>query len=209
VVPCLAFARLIDEGTMCACEGDITAMLSSLVIHAVRQRPVLMGNFGSRPGQFAAREGEVTIDHDVMPRSMASQGFAVRDYHGRRFGVTGHAPIRADEPMTLLNMDSELQRMSVLEGTIKGSDDGSHCRVMVCMSIDGDVPRVPQVMVGSQHVSMASGHSLDALDQAAVAGGAIRSQHVAHHPKSGRRDRAGTRAIRRLDGIPGWHLSNT
>jgi len=166
VVPCLAFARLIDEGIMCACEGDITAMLSSLVLHAVSDRPVLMGNFGARPGQFEARQGEVTIEHDVIPRSMASTGFTVRDYHGRRFGVTGYAPIQAGEPMTVLNMDSDLQHMSVLQGTVKGSEDGGHCRVIVRMSIDGDVGRVPQVIVGSQHVSMAFGHWLEALEEA-------------------------------------------
>jgi len=165
VVPCLAFARLIDEGTMCACEGDITAMLSSLVIHAVSQRPILMGNFGARAGQFEAREGEVTIEHDVIPRSMASEGFTVRDYHGRRFGVTGYAPIRSDEPMTLLNIDTELSKMSVLEGTVKSSEDGGHCRVIVRMSVDGDVRRVSEVIVGSQHVSMAFGHWLDALEE--------------------------------------------
>jgi len=166
VVPCLAFARLIDEGIMCACEGDITAMLSSLVLHAVSQRPVLMGNFGARPGQFEARQGEVTIEHDVIPRSMASTGFTVRDYHGRRFGVTGYAPIQADEPMTLLNVDSGLNQISVLQGTVKGSEDGGHCRVIVRMSVDGDVGRAPEVVVGSQHVSMAFGHWLEALEEA-------------------------------------------
>ena len=49
VVPCLAFARLIDEGVMCACEGDITAMLSAFVMHGISGKSVLMGNFGSRP----------------------------------------------------------------------------------------------------------------------------------------------------------------
>jgi len=167
VVPCLAFARLIDEGIMCACEGDITAMLSSLVIHAVSQQAVLMGNFGSSSGQFEAAEGEVTIEHDVIPRSMAGKGFTVRDYHGRRFGVTGYAPIRADQPMTLLNINAELRRMSVLQGIVKSSEDGGHCRVIVHMSVDGDVHRVPEVIVGSQHVSMAFGHWLDALEEAA------------------------------------------
>jgi len=35
------------------------------------------------------------------------------------------------------------------------------------MSVDGDVRRVPEVIVGSQHVSMVFGHWLAALDQAA------------------------------------------
>jgi len=159
VVPCLAFARLIDEGIMCACEGDITAMLSSLVLHAASGGAVLMGNFGSRPGRFQAREGEVTIEHDVVPLSMASTKFTIRDYHGRRFGVTGYAEV-SREPMTLLNMDSSLERISVIEGRVKGSEDGGHCRVIVHMEVDGDVDKVPEVVVGSQHMSMTFGRWL-------------------------------------------------
>jgi len=165
VVPCLAFARLIDEGIMCACEGDVTAMLSSLMLHGASQQPVLMGNFGARPGQFEAREGEVSIEHDVIPRSMGAAGFTVRDYHGRRFGVTGYAPIQTDKPMTLLNMAPDLRRLSVLQGTVKDSEDGGHCRVIVHMSVDGEVERVPDVIVGSQHVSMAFGHWRETLEQ--------------------------------------------
>jgi len=165
VVPCLAFARLIDEGIMCACEGDITAMLSSLILHAVSGQSVLMGNFGSRPGAFEARAGEVTIEHDVIPRSMASTGFTVRDYHGRRFGVTGYADIKADQPMTLLNLDSSLERISVIEGRVKSSEDGIHCRVIVHMDVDGNIERVPEIIVGSQHVSMTFGHWLSALEE--------------------------------------------
>ena len=165
VVPCLAFARLIDEGIMCACEGDITAMLSSLVLHGASEEPVLMGNFGARPGQFEARQGEVSIEHDVILRSMATAGFTVRDYHGRKFGVTGYAPIRENEPMTLLNMDPGLRKMSVLEGTVRESEDGGHCRVIIHMTVDGDPARVSEVIVGSQHVSMAFGHWQDAIKE--------------------------------------------
>jgi len=165
VVPCLAFDRLIDEGIMCACEGDITAMLSSLILHALTGQAVLMGNFGSRPGEFEAKKGEVTIEHDIIPLSMGSRGLTVRDYHGRRFGVTGYADIRR-EPMTLLNVDTSLNRISVLEGRIKGSEDGIHCRIIIHMSVKGDVQRVPEIIVGSQHVSMTFGHWLSALKEA-------------------------------------------
>ena len=165
IVPCLAFARLIDEGVMCACEGDITAMLSSLMLHAVSGQPVLMGNFGYRPGAFGAEMGEVTIEHDVIPLSMASTGFTIRDYHGRKFGVTGYADVKADQPMTLLNLDSSLERASVIEGMVKGSEDGIHCRVIIHMDVDGDIQRVPEIIVGSQHVSMTFGRWLGALQE--------------------------------------------
>jgi len=166
VVPCLAFDRLIDEGIMCACEGDITAMLASLMLHAVSQQPVLMGNFGFREGMFEAGSGEVTIEHDLIPQSMASEPFIVRDYHTRQFGVTAYADVRR-EPMTLLNMDSSLDSIVAVEGHVRDSEDGGHCRVIVHMSVDGDVAALSRVLVGSQHMSMAFGHWQRALGEAA------------------------------------------
>jgi len=166
VVPCLAFDRLIDEGIMCACEGDITAMLSSLLLHAVSAQPVLMGNFGYREGMFEAGSGEVTIEHDLIPLSMASEPFTVRDYHTRGFGVTAYADIR-QEPMTLLNMGSSLDSIVAVEGQIKGSEDGGHCRIIIHMTVDGDVAELSRALVGSQHMSMTFGHWQRALGEAA------------------------------------------
>ncbi|RLG92565.1 hypothetical protein DRO37_09215 [Candidatus Bathyarchaeota archaeon] len=165
VVPCLAFDRLIDEGIMCACEGDITAMLSSLMLHAVSGQPVLMGNFGYEPGRFEAEEGEVTIEHDIIPLSMASTKYTIRDYHGRGFGVTGYADIKSGEPMTLLNMDSSLSKILVVEGWVKRSEDGIHCRIIIHMDVKGDIERLPDLIVGSQHISMTYGHWLNALKE--------------------------------------------
>jgi L-fucose isomerase-like protein len=166
VVPCLAFDRLIDEGIMCACEGDITAMLSSLLLHAVSEQPVLMGNFGYRKGMFEAESGEVTIEHDLIPLSMASGAYTVRDYHTRNFGVTAYADIR-QEPMTLLNIRSSLDSIVAIEGHINGSEDGGHCRIIIHMSVDGDVNELSRALVGSQHMSMAFGHWKHALTEAA------------------------------------------
>lgn len=166
VVPCLAFDRLIDEGIMCACEGDITAMLASLLLHAVSDQPVLMGNFGYRKGMFEAHAGEVTIEHDLIPLSMAAEPYTVRDYHTRNFGVTAYADIK-QEPMTLLNMHSSLERIVAVEGVITGSEDGGHCRIIIHMTVDGDVTRLSEVLVGSQHMSMTFGHWQHALAEAA------------------------------------------
>ncbi|MBD3352596.1 MAG: hypothetical protein GF364_14000, partial [Candidatus Lokiarchaeota archaeon] len=157
VVPCLAFARLIDEGIICSCEGDVTAMLSSFMLHAVNDQPILMGNFGSTKGRFEAEEGEVTIEHDIIPLSMGKDKFTIRDYHGRQFGVTAFTEAK-EEPMTLLNLNTELDTISVIEGKIKNTVDGIHCRVIVHMEVDGDVDKVPEIIVGSQHMSMTFGH---------------------------------------------------
>lgn len=67
--------------------------------------------------------------------------------------------------LTLLNLDTSLNRISVIEGRIKGSEDGTHCRIIVHMCVDWDVTRVPEIIVGSQHVSMTFGHWLGALKE--------------------------------------------
>jgi L-fucose isomerase-like protein len=177
VVPCIAFARLIDEGIMCGCEGDITAMLSALILHASSGQPVLMGNFGYREGMFGAKKGEVTIEHDVLPLSMACTRYRVRDYHGRRFGVTAYADIKINQPMTLLNIDKSLSKMFVAEGIIKGSEDGIHCRIIIHMNINGDINKIPEIYVGSQHVAMTFGHWLSTLKEV----GKLLNLEI-HHP---------------------------
>ncbi len=159
VVPCLAFNRLIDEGVMCACEGDMTAMLSSLLLHGVSQRSVTMGNFR------AWGNNEVGIEHDLIPLSLASSGFTVRDYHGRKFGVTAYAEIEPGQPVTMLNMDAGLSAIGVIEGRIEDTEDGIHCREIVRVSIDEKMEDIRGWMVGSQHVSMTLGHWLEPLKE--------------------------------------------
>ena len=163
IVPCMAFNKLIDEGIMCACEGDITATISALILHAVSGQPVLMGNFGYRPGMFEAKEEEVTIEHDIIPLSMASTKYRVRDYHGRKFGVTAYADIKEKQPITLLNVDTSLEKMTVIEGWTKYSVDGIHCRIIIHIDVKGDVNKIPEILVGSQHISMTYGHWLESL----------------------------------------------
>ena len=165
IVPCLAFSRLIDEGIICGCEGDITAILSALILYAISGQPIVMGNFGYREGMFGAKKGEVTIEHDVLPLSMTCTKYRVRDYHGRKFGVTAYADIKANQPITLLNINRSLNKIFVAEGTIKGSEDGIHCRIIIHMNINGDINKIPEIYVGSQHITMTLGHWLSVLKE--------------------------------------------
>ena len=168
IVPCMAYDRLIDEGIMCSCEGDLTAMLSALILNAVDGQPVLMGNFGYRPGMFNAKEGEVTIQHGLIPLSMAKTKYKIRDYHAKGWGVTGYADVKTG-PMTILNLDKPYDKICVIEGTVKGSHEPDaylrpgDCRICVHMDVNGNAKKVPSIIVGSQHFSMTFGHWLPAL----------------------------------------------
>jgi len=180
MAPCLAFNRLIDEGIMCGCAGDITATLSSLILHAVSGQSVLMGNFGYQ-GRLAevgvniaspdlgAKMGEVALSHCHSLLSMAStkKYKHIHQHHGE-FGVAAYADIRK-EPMTILNLDASLNKISVIEGTIRNSvespNDGSNVCHTYYLSVDGDIKRIPQIMVGTEHASMTFGHWLGTLKE--------------------------------------------
>jgi len=168
VVPCMAFNRIIDEGIMCACEGDLGAMISALILNAVSgEQAVLMGNFRLRPD-----EDIIYIQHDIIPQKMAKTKYELYDYHGKKWGVTGYADIKPN-PMTVLNIDPSYKKICVIEGNIKGShipelpSGLKTCRFRVDMSVDGgSVKDIPSIMVGTNHNSMTFGHWLPALLEA-------------------------------------------
>jgi len=60
---------------------------------------------------------------------------------------------------------SRATSLLVVEGTTKKSEDGVHCRIIIHMNVDGDVKRLSEFSVGSQHISMTYGHWLSALKE--------------------------------------------
>ena len=100
---------------------------------------------------------------------MAKTKYRIRDYHGKKWGVTAYAEVKT-EPMTILNINKSSDTICVIEGTIKGSHEpeavGGNCRICIHMDVDGDVEKVPQIIVGSQHFSMTFGHWLPTMIEA-------------------------------------------
>jgi L-fucose isomerase-like protein len=171
VIPCLAYDRLIDEGIMCACEGDMGNMISSLILHAVStDQPVLQGNTRWHP-----ENDLIYIQHGVIPLTMARSKHKIRNYHAKGWGITAYADIdNVDGPMTVVNIDNKFSKIGVIEGNILGSREPTdsearegHCRFRVNMSVNGDIYKAQPVLnVGSQHNSMTFGHWLPALKEA-------------------------------------------
>jgi L-fucose isomerase-like protein len=178
VVPCMAFNRLIDEGVMCGCEGDLGAMVSSLMLHAASGgQAVLMGNFRLRP-----EEDLLFIQHGIIPLSMARSKYRVRDYHGKGWGVTAYADAKIG-PMTVLNISPSYGEICVFEGRITDSFEPETklgvktCRFRVNMKVtNGHANEVPSIMVGSSHYSMTLGH----WQQAFVEAGELLDLEVRH-----------------------------
>jgi hypothetical protein len=86
--PCLAFARLRDEGVTAACEADVCAMLSSMFMEEISRKPSFMCNLMS----VDPLDSKINVSHCVAPLKLNGQDAAQRryrlhDYHGSGRGV--------------------------------------------------------------------------------------------------------------------------
>ncbi len=160
-VPCLAFARLMDEGIICACEGDMSSLFSLRALHLASGEAPLMGNLAVCDSEHA--HTVVSVNHCIIPRSWSSTGsFTVRDYHGRGFGATGYAEMETGVPVTLLWLDQELKEAFVYEGMAVGSEAG-RCRVMITVRLNASSRGVDHLSGG--HASIVRGHHGSAIER--------------------------------------------
>jgi hypothetical protein len=86
--PCLSFSRLRDEGMTAACEADVCAMLSSMLLQEIARKPSFLSNVLS----VDLRESSTVLSHCVAPLKMMGSGapqlpYRLRDYHGMGQGV--------------------------------------------------------------------------------------------------------------------------
>jgi hypothetical protein len=86
--PCLAFARLRDDGVTAACEADVCGMLSSMFLEKINRKPSFMCNLMS----MDPLDSKITVSHCVAPLKLngpdaAQMRYKLHDYHGSGRGV--------------------------------------------------------------------------------------------------------------------------
>ncbi len=86
--PCLAFARLRDEGITAACEADVCGMLSSMFLQEISRKPSFMCNVMS----VDLQKSKIALSHCVAPLKLngsnaAPMKYRLHDYHGFGRGV--------------------------------------------------------------------------------------------------------------------------
>jgi len=86
--PCLAFARLRDEGITAACEADVCGMLSSMFLEEISRRPSFMCNLMS----VDSPNSRIVVSHCVAPLKLQGMQaepmrYRLHDYHGYGRGV--------------------------------------------------------------------------------------------------------------------------
>ncbi len=110
---CYAIARLNDEGTVAACEGDRVSALTMLWLHRLLGALPWMAN----PSRIEREANRILLAHCTIPLGMTG-GYILRSHFesGIGVGIQGHVP---NGPVTLVRIGgANLERIWCGEGEV-------------------------------------------------------------------------------------------
>jgi L-fucose isomerase-like protein len=148
--PCYALSRLRDEGVHAACEADVIALLTMMMLGYLADAPAFMGNIVS-----ANPESNVLmVSHCVVPTRMAGfsqppQRYTLRNYHGRQ-GVTAYVELDTGQEVTVARLSRNLDKIGLLSGELTDCQDTTTCRTTISVRV-ADVRRFVEGAFGNHH----------------------------------------------------------
>ncbi len=122
--PCLAMFELYRSGIVTACEADVNAMLSMMLLTHLSGKPSFMGN------TFPEGSNSVAIDHCVTPTGMADgfDGYRLADRHGDSSCATAAVDLPPEGPATIARISEDLAALHVAVGEVVASHHRGNCR---------------------------------------------------------------------------------
>ena len=130
---CLALALLNEEGITAGCEGDIFALLTMHVVHALTGRSAFMAN----PSKFNYEDHSVLLAHCTVPLNMTSSYSLTTHFEsGLGIGVRGEMP---EGRITVCKIapDYTLDNCVCMPASIKDNPNlPGYCRTQITVSLD-------------------------------------------------------------------------
>jgi hypothetical protein len=138
--PCLAFARLRDDGITAACEADVCGMLSSMFLEQICRKPSFMCNLMS----VDIQNSKIVVSHCVSPLKLngsnaASMKYRLHDYHNFGRGVVPEVEFPLGSEVITGGFSKDLKNFSLWPGRIQTqvkdtakSSPGSGLMLNVC-----------------------------------------------------------------------------
>ncbi len=150
---CLALSRLLDEGVVAGCEGDVPATLTMLLLQLMTGQPAFMAN----PQDLDPRENTLDLAHCTIARRMVSR-YTLRSHFESSLGV-GIAGTIDRGPATVARIGGEsLQDLFASDAEIiANGDNPQRCRTQVRLRLETPVADLLVRPVGNHHV-LARGH---------------------------------------------------
>jgi L-fucose isomerase-like protein len=160
--PCMAMTHLRDRGVPSACEMDIPAMVTMLLLGALCRKPTFLGNIVRADPE----DNTIKLSHCILPTRMRGFGqeplpYILRDFHGAE-GVTAFTEVPRGVRVTLARAQRNLERVTAVRGEILECRDTVFCRNTLTLRI-GDVRALIDRAEGNHHV-MVFGDCIEDLD---------------------------------------------
>ncbi|MBQ9193124.1 MAG: hypothetical protein IJ156_05330 [Bacteroidales bacterium] len=145
---CLALSCFNSEGIPASCEGDVPALLSMMVSHALTG----VSGFQANPARIDAETGEMLFAHCTIPFNMVEDWqFDTHFESGIGVGIHGIFP---EGPVTVFKVSGDLKRHFVAEGELLGNQyEQNLCRTQVNLRLrPEDVRYFLTDPIGNHHV---------------------------------------------------------
>jgi hypothetical protein len=175
-VPCLAFARLRDEGFTASCEADVCGLLSSMVLEKISERSSFFANVASVDKQ----KSSTVLRHCAAPLQLMGPDspqlpYSLHDYHGFGTGLVPKVEFPVGINVTMGSYTKDLKAFLAWPGTIcTGIDDtdqpmfpGSNIRKFCSNRVEveiGDVDRFFQSIDNLHYIMVAGNYAEEVTD---------------------------------------------
>ena len=157
---CLALASFNSDGIPAACEGDVPALLSMMIAHALTG----CTGFQANPARIDVETGRMLFAHCTVPFNMVT-GWQY-DTHfesGIGVGIHGNLP---EGPVTVFKVSGKLDRHFVAEGELLENQYEDHlCRTQVVLQLRPEDARYFLTNpIGNHHIIL-PGHCKNLLEK--------------------------------------------
>ena len=128
---CLALAMLNTEGIPACCEGDVPALLTMTVGHALTGQC----GFQCNPSRINPETGEMLLAHCTVPFDMI-RSYSLNTHFESGIGLAIHGEL-PEGKATILKLSGDLDRCFCCKVTLTGNPyEKSLCRTQITMKID-------------------------------------------------------------------------
>jgi L-fucose isomerase-like protein len=115
--PCIAFARLRDDGLTASCEADVIGLLSSMFLQEISQKSSYFANVsGVDTQQSVTILRHCVAPLKVMGRNAPALQYRLRDYHGLGRGVVPQVEFPAGIEVTIGSFNKDLKNFLLWPG---------------------------------------------------------------------------------------------
>ncbi len=146
VTPCLALAKLNEEGKLTACEYDLKSLFLMMVLHSLTGYSGWIANINDVEGNL------VRMSHCTIALNMIKSGKVVTHYEsGNPYSIS--AEINA-ETVTAVSVSSDFNNVYVFTGLLNksGNLNLNACRTQAEIKVNFDSSVIPNYAPANHHV---------------------------------------------------------